>query len=81
MLEDSESRKIGEIIDGLGLRMPLKEGDLVSEVVVVAKVIEADGQVRMSSSWSGDDWISRLGLLTAAQELEIPKNHGGCSCP
>ena len=82
MSETYERKPLGEVIDGLGLTMSLIEGDLISDVLVIAKVIEADGQVRMTTAWSpSGDWITRLGLITAVAELELPKPPGECTCP
>lgn len=74
-MSDSEPtpKLIGEIIDNLGVKIRMKEGDLISDVLIVTKVVEADGTVRMSSAWSeSGDWITRLGLITAASHIELP---------
>ena len=72
-------KSLGEIIDGLELKMNMREGDLMSDVIVLAKVIEADGKVRMSSAASpSTDWITRLGLATTAYEIERPSQSEGC---
>lgn len=64
---------IGEILDGLGVRATQNEGDLVSDALVILKVVEPDGGVRLSLAWSeGMSWIERLGMVTAAQALEVP---------
>lgn len=64
---------IGPIIDGLGCTTSLEEGDLVAAAVVVMKVIEPNGTVRLSITWSdGLGWIERLGMLRAAERIDLP---------
>jgi hypothetical protein len=41
--------------------------------LVLIKVVDADGGVRLSLAYSdGMDWITRLGMLTAATASETP---------
>lgn len=63
---------IGETIDALGVRRnPLPEGHMVSDAIVLMRVIDADGVTYISQVWSeGMDWISRRGLMEAALDTE-----------
>jgi hypothetical protein len=65
---------IGIIIDGLGCSASLEEHDLIADAVVIMKVIEPDGSVRLSIAWSdGMSWIERLGMLRAAEHIDLPR--------
>ena len=64
---------VGERIDALGVMSTIEDGDLVSAAVVLMKVVEPDGTVRLTIGWSdGMSWIERLGMLTAATAAETP---------
>jgi hypothetical protein len=72
---------IGPILDGLGTRIELDDGDLVSAAFVIAKVVDADGDVSLAlASSEGLSWIDQNGLLTSAQQIlsraEIEKRDG-----
>ncbi|MDT7847208.1 hypothetical protein [Streptomyces justiciae] len=63
--------KIGQLIDALGVEADLDEGDLPTDAFVILKVIKADGTVSLASARSeGLDWITRLGMVTAAATIE-----------
>lgn len=63
---------IGQTIDALGVRStPLPEGHMVSDAIVLMRVISDTGETYISQVWSeGMDWISRRGLLEAALDTE-----------
>ncbi|MEU2780546.1 hypothetical protein [Streptomyces sp. NPDC007110] len=64
-------QKIGQLIDSLGVQVDLEEGDLPTDAFVILKIVKADGTVSLASARSeGLDWITRLGMLTAAQAIE-----------
>lgn len=70
----TDKQPLGPIIDGLGCEPTLEDGDLVAGAVVVLKVIEPNGNVRLSITWSdGLGWIERLGMLRAAERIELPR--------
>ncbi|GIM88883.1 hypothetical protein [Paractinoplanes toevensis] len=49
---------IGPILDGLGVAIDLNEGDLVESALVIAKVVNADGQTTVGLFDSaGMDWL------------------------
>ena len=61
---------IGPILDGLGTTIEMDEGDLVASAVVIAKVIDKDGDVSLAlASSEGLSWIDQNGLLTSAQQI------------
>lgn len=63
---------LGQIIDGLGCTHSLEEGDLVADAVVILKVIEADGTVRLSTCWSENiSWLERSGMLRTAEKQDL----------
>lgn len=64
-------QKIGQLLDSLGVEADLEEGDLVASAFVILKVVKADGTVSLANARSdGLDWITRLGMVTAAQSIE-----------
>ena len=68
---------IASIVESLGVTLSVREDDLVTDAVVIAKVVEADGSVRLALTWSeGMSWIERYGLLTAAVAIDSPVNGG-----
>ncbi|MDH2424747.1 hypothetical protein [Sphaerisporangium sp. TRM90804] len=60
----------GPVIDGLGLTLDLRTDDLVSDAIVIAKVIGPDGipKVVISDSHSLD-WLSQYALIKAAERI------------
>jgi len=61
---------IGPILDGLGTKIALDEGDLVASAFVIAKVVEQDGEVSLAlASSEGLSWIEQNGLLSSAQQI------------
>lgn len=71
---------LGEIVDGLGCPWPDDNGDvLISDALVLVKVVLPDGSVSMRYSASdGMSWVEKLGMLTAATELQM-RSLGGSS--
>lgn len=65
---------IGQNLDALGVSASIQDDDLITDAVVILKVLEGDGSVRLSTAWSeGMSWIERLGMVTAAKACEMPK--------
>ncbi|MFJ1648023.1 hypothetical protein [Streptomyces sp. NPDC088258] len=64
-------QKVGELLDALGLVVDLDEGDMPVDAHVLIKVVKADGTVSLVKGASESlDWITALGMLTAAQHIE-----------
>ncbi len=62
----------GPILDGLGLTIDLSDGDLVSDAVVIAKVVSGDGSVSVSlSSGESMSWLDQFGLIAAAHRVVV----------
>ncbi|MEU6725479.1 hypothetical protein ABZ917_17365 [Nonomuraea wenchangensis] len=60
----------GPIIDGLGVTLDLDEGSLVSDVILIAKVVNPDGQSGLAIADSDAlDWITQYGLIKAAERI------------
>lgn len=73
MDDQVENKSFGQIVDNLGIAVSLEPDELVSDALVLVKIVDAEGGIRMSTSWSeGMDWITRLGLVTAAYGAERP---------
>ncbi|MFJ2676386.1 hypothetical protein [Streptomyces sp. NPDC087525] len=69
--DDTDARPVGDVLDGLGIRATLNEGELVAGALVLLKVVEADGSTRLSLARSeGLGWIERAGMLRVAETLE-----------
>jgi hypothetical protein len=68
---------VGPIVDGLGVTVDFDDGVLVTDAVVVLKTIDPDGHVHLCCSWGeGMSWVERLGMLRAAERMELPRKGG-----
>ena len=73
----AEKLPLGDIIDKLGVRLALDEGDMVTDVYCLVKVLEPDGDTRLAFAWSdGISWLERMGMVTVAQAVESPAPRG-----
>lgn len=61
----------GPVLDELGVELDLADDDRVTEVLLLAKTTNLDSGVvsLVIAANKGMDWISQLGLLTAAQQV------------
>lgn len=60
----------GPILDGLGVTLDLDDGDLIASAVVVAKVVNGEGEVTLLIADSeGMSWLDQRGLIAAANDL------------
>lgn len=60
-------RPVGELLDSFGVVAELDDDDLVSDAVVLLKVVSTDGQVALTIACTPSlDWISQAGMLHAA---------------
>jgi hypothetical protein len=67
----NEQRPIGDVLDGLGITGAISDGELVAGAVVLLKVLQADGRIRLSMVHSeGLGWIERAGMLRVAEVIE-----------
>lgn len=67
----STTRTIGDVLDGLGIEATLDERELVSGAIVLPKVIDTAGDIRLSLAHSdGLGWIERAGMLRVAETIE-----------
>lgn len=68
---------IGPILDGLGVTIDLDDGELVENVLVLAKTVDESGGVALTVANSvGMSWIEQLGLLAAAQQVLNGNSYG-----
>jgi len=68
---ETPTRTIGDVIDSLGIEATVREGELVAAAIVLLKVIEDNGDTRLSLTYSdGLGWIERAGMLRVAETLE-----------
>ncbi|CAL9597287.1 hypothetical protein [Streptomyces sp. enrichment culture] len=64
-------QELGQIIDALGARADLDEGDLPTDAFVILKIVKADGTVSLVHRRSESlDWTTALGMITAAHNIE-----------
>lgn len=63
-------QKIGDILDGLGVKLDLDEQDIVPSALVLCKVVKADGTVELGVAQSdGMCWIEGVGMITAGSDI------------
>ncbi|MGX1220306.1 hypothetical protein [Streptomyces ambofaciens] len=64
-------RRIGQLLYSLGVTLDINEGDMPVDAHVLVKVVKADGSVSLVKGASESlDWITALGMLTAALNIE-----------
>lgn len=67
----SSPRPIGDALDALGIKATLDDGELVAGAIVLLKVIDTDGDSRLSMAYSdGLGWIERAGMIHVAEVME-----------
>lgn len=63
-------QKVGVLLDNLGVTMALSDGDMVTDVVVIAKNVSAAGEVSLIIGKSeATSWIDEIGLIHAAVDV------------
>lgn len=69
--DDGDGQPIGHVLDGLGIRASLADGELVESAMVLLKIVQADGDTRLTlASSDGLGWIERCGMLRVAELIE-----------
>jgi hypothetical protein len=72
-------QQIGQLLDTLGVEQDLEDGDLISDAIVISKVVDANGHLSLGIAVSEScSWIDQLGMLTAASD--IIRNGGYRQC-
>jgi hypothetical protein len=67
---DLPKRKIGELLDSLGVLAELDDDDMVPAALVLLKVVDGHGGVSLCVAQSdGLSWLDQLGLLAAADAV------------
>lgn len=67
---ETKTRPIGEALDSLGIEATLDPDELVAGAMVLLKVVQADGDTRLSVAHQGIGWIERVGMLRVAETIE-----------
>ena len=63
-------RKVGELIDALNVTLDFDDGDMITDVVVLVKNVQADGAVCLGIGKSeSTSWLEQLGLVYAAADV------------
>ena len=63
---------IGNLLDSLGVDHAPDDGELVTDAVVLLKVIHDDGTVGLRIRHSpGMSWLERYGMLAVAAKTEV----------
>jgi hypothetical protein len=66
---------VGPIVSQHDVTMGLRDDDLVEAVIVIAKIVEPDGDVRLHCGYTpGTSWLERVGMLRAAERAELPES-------
>ncbi|MGH3584751.1 MAG: hypothetical protein ACRDQ0_00345 [Pseudonocardia sp.] len=59
--------QVGQLLDSLSVTADLNEDDLVTDALVILKILQPDGSIAMSIGTTDTrDWIGQTGLLRAA---------------
>lgn len=62
--------RLKEALESLDIEFELGEGDMLTDVLVIAKVARLDGPTTiLHATTVGTDGITKLGLVTAANEI------------
>lgn len=62
---------IGDLVDGLGVRASIDPEELPAAAIVLLKVVDADGDVRLQLAYSdGLSWLERVGMIAYANAFE-----------
>lgn len=70
MSDDCDCTPAGPILDELGVTLAVKDQDRVTEVLVLAKVMNLeDGQAGLIIGSNDLDWIQIEGLVGAARQV------------
>lgn len=70
-LPGGDAQPIGGHLDALGITATIADDELLAGALVILKVVQPDGYVRLSVSTSeGLGWIERAGMLSAAHALD-----------
>ena len=71
------SHPIGDTLDKLGVTLSRDDSDLITDALVICKVMNEDGDVRLAVAWStGMSWIERAGMTAIAHETELREGQG-----
>jgi hypothetical protein len=67
----TDEQTIGHVLDALNVTARVDEGELVAGAVVLLKILQEDGDTRLSMTYSdGLGWIERVGMLRVAEVIE-----------
>lgn len=62
--------KLKQALETLDIEFDLDEGDMLTDVLVIAKVSRLDGDTTvLHATTAGTDGLTKLGLVTAAQRV------------
>jgi hypothetical protein len=63
---------IGNRLDALGVQAAIDDAELVDAAVVLLKIVDLDGNVRLAVGWShGLDWVTRRGMVEIFRDGEM----------
>lgn len=69
-MADFEPRAIGQTIDSLGLKVAMAADDMITNVVVLVKVVDRHGDVALVlASDVATTWLDQLGMIYAAADI------------
>lgn len=67
-----EERQLGQIVDQLGVRGLLEKDDIVTDVLVLARVANTETGERLAA-WESEglSFILRRGMVRVAEDMEV----------
>jgi hypothetical protein len=69
---DGEKTQVGDLIDARGVTITLEEGDIITNVILIAEVISEDNSSRIViSSGDGTDWLKEVGMISMAKAARL----------
>jgi hypothetical protein len=65
------AKPIGQTLDNLGVTQELSDGDLITDALVLTKIVGPDGRVQLGIATSeGMSWLDKLGLAHAYLQVD-----------
>lgn len=65
-----EEQPVGNLMDQLGVTLPLDDGDIVTDVIITAKVSRPDGTVTVvTGSSEACSWYDQLALSNMGADI------------
>lgn len=64
--------QIGDLVDARGVAVTLDEDDIITDVVIIAEVINEDNESRVVVvSGEGTNWLKEIGMIATAKAARL----------